>query len=94
RVEGIGLAPLVRAQAAARHLVGDARAYAADGLDLAPVPVSAEIGPAEAPPALVDANGRLWRATEEALVADDGARRERVPSHLAFGFAWDAHFAR
>ncbi|MEM6572187.1 MAG: DUF3179 domain-containing protein [Planctomycetota bacterium] len=97
RIEGIALFPSVRDRAAVRHLVGDARAYAADGLDLAPARVSAEIGgepSAQDAPTLVDQDGRSWKAEEDGLVADDGGRRDRVPSHLAFGFAWDAHFAR
>jgi hypothetical protein len=33
-------------------------------------------------------DGRSWRITEEALVADDGERLDRIGGHLAFWFGW------
>lgn len=43
---------------------------------------------------VADADGRLWRATEEALVAEDdpGARRPRLSAQRAFWFGWYAQF--
>ncbi len=35
-----------------------------------------------------DANGRRWRVREDALVAEDGARHDRLPAHRAFWFGW------
>ncbi len=37
---------------------------------------------------LLSDDGRTWRITEEALIADDGARLERIGGHLAFWFGW------
>ena len=37
---------------------------------------------------LVSEDGRSWRITEEALVADDGQRLNRIGGHLAFWFGW------
>jgi Protein of unknown function (DUF3179) len=39
---------------------------------------------------LLDAAGRRWRVTPEALVGDEGARRPRVAAHRAFWFGWYA----
>ncbi|MYE27665.1 MAG: DUF3179 domain-containing protein [Chloroflexi bacterium] len=33
-------------------------------------------------------DGRSWRITEEALVAEDGERLKRIGGHLAFWFGW------
>ncbi|MCY3866914.1 MAG: DUF3179 domain-containing (seleno)protein [Chloroflexi bacterium] len=33
-------------------------------------------------------DGRTWRITEEALVAEDGQRLKRIGGHLAFWFGW------
>ena len=32
--------------------------------------------------------GAAWTLSEEALIASDGARLERVPGHVAFWFGW------
>lgn len=82
-VNGVVLEQSVRGRVAVRNLVGDARAYESDGLVLSPT---------DLPHRLLDAGKRGWTVREDALVADDGERRARVPSHLAFGFAWDAYF--
>ena len=37
---------------------------------------------------LVSEDGRSWRITEEALVAEDGERLNRIGGHLAFWFGW------
>ncbi|MFQ5743119.1 MAG: DUF3179 domain-containing protein [Acidobacteriota bacterium] len=41
-----------------------------------------------------DASGRRWKATEDALVAEDdaGERLPRVPAHRAFWFGWYAQY--
>lgn len=41
---------------------------------------------------LEDADGGLWRVTETALVAEDGATLPRVPARRAFWFGWRAQF--
>jgi hypothetical protein len=41
---------------------------------------------------LEDAEGGLWRLTEAALVAEDGAALPRVPARRAFWFGWRAQF--
>ena len=40
----------------------------------------------------IDAGGRQWRLSEAALQANNGARLERLPSHNAFWFGWQAAF--
>ncbi len=37
---------------------------------------------------LLSEDGRSWRITEEALVAEDGERLKRIGGHLAFWFGW------
>ncbi|MCY3780116.1 MAG: DUF3179 domain-containing (seleno)protein [Chloroflexi bacterium] len=37
---------------------------------------------------LTGADGETWRITEAALIAEDGARLERIGGHLAFWFGW------
>lgn len=37
---------------------------------------------------LKSADGRSWQVTEEALLADDGERLNRIGGHLAFWFGW------
>ena len=43
---------------------------------------------------VADADGRVWRVTEDELVAvgDDGARLARLPANRAFWFGWYAQF--
>ena len=75
-------------------LVGDAatrtvRAYASDGRIF-------RIGPEGQDQ--VESGDTRWQVTEDALVAADGARLERLPGHIAYWFAWqnfkpDAAFA-
>ncbi len=36
----------------------------------------------------VRADGKNWRVEEDALVAPDGQRLERLPGHIAYWFAW------
>lgn len=38
--------------------------------------------------ALESEDGRSWQITEEALLAEDGERLERIGGHLAFWFGW------
>ncbi len=45
----------------------------------------------ESPRKVVDAQGEEWDVTDTGLVHPSLGRCERVPSHPAFGFAWDAH---
>ena len=46
------------------------------------------------PDAVIDAGGRTWRVTEEALVLaeDSGVTLPRVPAQRAFWFGWHAQF--
>lgn len=37
------------------------------------------------------ADGRVWRLTEDALVAPDGERLARVPGHVSYWFAWASY---
>ncbi len=37
---------------------------------------------------LVSDDGRNWKVSEGALIADDGERRERIGGHLAYWFGW------
>ena len=39
--------------------------------------------------AVVMAGGQNWQVTEDALVADDGTRLERLPGHIAYWFAFN-----
>ncbi|MCP3978048.1 MAG: DUF3179 domain-containing protein [bacterium] len=41
---------------------------------------------------VADISGVTWRVAEDALVADDGRRLERLPSHPAFWFGWYAQY--
>jgi len=41
---------------------------------------------------VVDANGRVWQVTEEALVGPDGETLPRLGGHLAYWFGWYAFF--
>lgn len=41
---------------------------------------------------LLDASGRLWRVTEDALIGPGGLRSPRVPGFLAYWFAWYAFY--
>lgn len=36
--------------------------------------------------------GQNWQVTEEAIVADDGTKLERVPGHIAYWFGWNSYF--
>jgi hypothetical protein len=46
----------------------------------------------EGPERVIDAQGRAWEVSEDALVAtfDPGLRLPRVPAHRAFWFGWYA----
>ncbi|MBV6657640.1 MAG: DUF3179 domain-containing protein [Devosiaceae bacterium] len=39
-----------------------------------------------------DSEGTAWQVAEEALIAPDGRRLERLPAHRAFWFGWHAAF--
>jgi hypothetical protein len=62
-----------------------ARAFAAGGLRLAALDAGATT--------LVSADGRRWRVTEAALVADDGSRLARLPGHNSLWFVVVNHAA-
>ncbi len=64
-------------------LIGDAatrtvRAYRSDGRTFA----------AGADAMTLRADGQDWRVEEDALLAPDGRRLERLPGHIAYWFAW------
>lgn len=40
------------------------------------------------------ADGRSWRVTEDALVAEDGRTLGRLPGHIAYWFAWSGYFGK
>ena len=40
---------------------------------------------------LTSDDGAVWEAQEEALIAEDGRRLERVAGHVAYWFAWDGY---
>ena len=56
------------------------RAYRAGGQDFA---AAGEDG--------LSGGGKSWRIEEDALVAEDGERLERLPGHIAFWFAWSGY---
>ncbi len=39
-----------------------------------------------------DADGQIWRLTEEALISQDGRKLNRLPYHRAFWFGWYATY--
>lgn len=41
---------------------------------------------------VMDGQGRRWRVSESALVAEDGEKLARLPAHRAFWFGWFAAF--
>ncbi len=72
----VGASPVV--------LIGDAatrsvRAFDGGGLTFA----------ATADPTKVEADGQSWKVTEDALMADDGTRLDRLPGHIAYWFAFN-----
>jgi len=60
----------------------EVRAYARDR--------ALELAPGSAPDQLVDAEGRPWRATDEALLGPEGQRLARLPGTVVYWFAWQA----
>jgi hypothetical protein len=48
--------------------------------------------PGPGPDALVDAEGRPWQATDEALLGPGDARAARIPGTVAYWFAWQAFY--
>jgi hypothetical protein len=48
------------------------------------------LAPGPGPDDLVDAGGRPWRATDEALLGPGGERAPRLPGTVAYWFAWQA----
>ncbi len=70
-------------------LVGNAatrtiRAYRSDGLVF-------KTGESESE---LVADGKTWRVTEDALVANDGRTLGRLPGHIAYWFAWSGYFGK
>jgi hypothetical protein len=59
------------------------RAYIRDGETFAP---------GDTPNTVLDARGRVWQVTEEALIGPDGEAPARLPGHLAYWFGWFAFF--
>jgi hypothetical protein len=49
--------------------------------------------PGAEPDALIDQDGRAWRAGDAELVGPDGARGRRLPGSVAYWFAWQAFHA-
>ncbi len=65
-------------------LIGDSetrtvRAYASGGR---------QFSAAKDNPDIVQADGRDWRITEEALIPSEGEPLERLAGHIAYWFAW------
>ncbi len=73
----------VRAPAVTYSAGAEVRAFARGGERFT-------IGPV--PGIVLDASGRPWRVTEDALVGPYGLRAPRVPGFLAYWFAWYAFF--
>lgn len=68
-------------------LIGDAasrsvRAYRTDGTTFSPA----------GRPDAVSAGGTDWQVTEEALIAQDGRRFDRLPGHIGYWFAWANYY--
>ena len=80
-----GFAPDFRNEVVVRGLAGEVRAYRRG---------ERRFAPGRSVDELEDERGRAWRVTEDALVADDGERLERLPGHLAYWFGWYAFFPK
>ncbi len=50
--------------------------------------------PTEGAEQVRDAQGQLWRITEDALVGPDGQTLDRLGGHLAYWFGWVSYFPR
>ena len=72
----VGASPIVLIGNAATRTV---RAFDGGGLTFA----------ATTDPATVEANGQSWEVTEDALVAGDGTRLDRLSGHIAYWFAFN-----
>jgi hypothetical protein len=75
--------PRLRNEVAARGLIGETRAYDRGAHTFSSSP---------SPDRLLDERRRTWRATEEALVCQDGTRLPRLGGHLAYWFGWFAFY--
>lgn len=51
---------------------------------------AASFRPGGDPDALLDDEGRVWRATDAELLGPDGARGQRLPGSVVYWFAWQA----
>lgn len=49
---------------------------------------ASSLAPDSEPGTLVDASGRRWRVSEEALLSESGDSLPRIPGHVAFWFGW------
>ncbi|MEM9332735.1 MAG: DUF3179 domain-containing protein [Pseudomonadota bacterium] len=58
------------------------RAYASDGIKFKGDGISSS----------VEGDGKTWKATEEALVAEDGTKLRRLGGHIGFWFAWQNYY--
>lgn len=75
----------LRDQVASRGLAGETRAYESGGRRFRAGP-SREV--------LLDERGRVWKATEEALLGPGGERLPRIAGELAYWFGWFAFFPK
>ncbi len=73
----------VRASSVAYSAGAEVRAFARGQQRFRPGPASGIV---------LDASGRFWRITEDALIGPDGVRAPRLPGFLAYWFAWYAFF--
>jgi hypothetical protein len=80
RVDGVS----VRSGPASYEAGAEVRAYAAGDRHFA----------ASGSDGIVDAEGRPWRLTEEALLGPEGERAERLPGTLVYWFGWSAYFPK
>ena len=71
--------PDLRNEVAQRGLIGETRAYERG---------THTFTNSKSKDELLDERGRVWRVTEEALVAPDGERLTRLGGHLAYWFGW------
>ncbi len=71
--------PDLRNEVAQRGLIGETRAYERSTHNFMASRSKDE---------LLDERGRAWRVKEDALIATDGQRLERLGGHLAYWFGW------
>ncbi len=77
--------PNFRNDVAQRGLIGETRAFERGAHNFKPSKSKEE---------LIDETGRIWRVTEDNLVAPDGKKLPRLGGHLAFWFGWFSFFPK